>query len=529
MLKSLFDARHPQFILLAVSLMIAACGGRRTSFVVNRSGNSATETVVRLVSIDDEGTELQQLDSTVTDQNGQFHFDLSSNTNASTIVVAELSDGALRSFFAGGSDGTVIHPITDALYSLVIDITTTKGGRSVIDFSSSELKKITNDVFNLEISDLSFSDSESLKDYLRTNVGRKIAAASGGQISSQSTLALEEQETSNTITFIQDFDVCSSGALFHLFLSSTFRFEIEQDGSICGGVHASLEPLLDEFLLTLPPNNNFYLTSNVYPGDSDSSGLLEGERELNLGAAFVQKSMTMEQDTISVNRKVYIPTQGDLARYLEIFSNSDSTDRTLDIEIKTNLTTGSNSSLLTHDLAPSSPSSKDRYVVAYDQFQDKPTAGFLIQDGLGSLSPTNLNVPGVAGGKAGEIKHSWTIPIPAGSTRTLLHYLFLSTSRSASELTEQMAALLENPDMTGMSLDELAGLLNFSPTRGTVNGEAGAVVGEATITVVNQRTSQSLTITARNDGSFAVPLDTSSGDELNITSSDGLDTTLIVP
>ena len=94
-----------------------------------------------------------------------------------------------------------------------------------------------------------------------------------------------------------------------------------------------------------------------------------------------------------------------------------------------------------------------------------------------------------------------------------------------------MKALVETPDITQMSREELAGLINFSIPNGggTIEAEAGYVIGKAQVTATNNTTNESITLVARNDGSFSIPLNNQSGDLVTLNSTDGLSTTITIP
>ncbi len=517
--------------------LLLSCNSGRVGILFDINGNPLAGTAVVLLSIDDEGDQLSQLDSNITDSNGNFKFKVETAANGSVIVSAQLPNGAQRGFFAGRNDFVPLHPLTEALVALIIDITETSGGRSVLDFSADELRGIAEKVFALNSDSIDLSNQEAVKNFLRTNVGRDIAIAAGGSITALSTEDFEGSTTSSTATFDENTTVCPIGIKIFVLSSTNFRFDIEEDGTICGGTSSSLSNIFAEGAFQLAfPNDTFHIFgASIFPASGTGTAVLEDSREVALGPHMLAEPLVdpPEADDIAITRKVYVPTSGDTIRHLEIFTNSGSSERTISsVEVRSFLETGNESLLLTFDSAASAttPSTSDRFVVAYDAFEDRPTVGLIFQDGLGTLTIDQLDVPGSAGGDADEITFGWTnLSLPANSTTTILHYALLSTSRVATELDQAMQAILTNPDMSGMSRSELAALANFTPRRGTVNGEAGAVIGEASVTAVNQRSSESITLTANSDGSFFIPLDTESSDTIQITASDSLDLVVTVP
>ncbi len=534
MVQELLPVLRIVFLLGPFVLGLAVCGSPRRGIVTDATGTPVSGTAVRLLSVDDTGSELSQLEATTTDTEGHFAFVTSLEGNASLVLQADLPTGTLRGFAAGARRSIPVNPLVEGLVDLVIDITETSGGRSVTDFTTQELREIADDLLDADASAIDQTDATAVKAFLRTAIGREIAEASGGTASGRTTQALEGSPAVDAASFTQNTAICLINAEFHLLESDSFRFDVERDGTVCGGTSATLSNMLSEGAFQLYfPDEEFFAGGKDFPSD----GVVEREdaRELVMGTfALKDPSVSLpdppEEDDLEVGRKVYVPASGDYIRYLEIFENTGSTDRTLTVRVRSLLETGSESSLLTNDRSPESPDTDDRYLVAYDTDQDRPTVGFIFQDGLGTLDPNQVNAPGSAGGQANEVSYFWgPFTVPAGSKRTLVHFGYLSGERTAELLETEMEGLLEQPDMSGLNLEELEGLLNFTPTEGTIEGEAGAVIGQVTVTGENTRTGETLTITARNDGSFALPLDTVSGDEITLTASDGLNDSVTVP
>ena len=521
------------FFLLITTL--CTCSSSRKGTVTDENGNVVADIVVRLVTINDRGVEQAVIESISTDTNGEFLFQTEVTENASVLISASLPSGELRGFAAGSGSAIPVSPLSNALVAVVIDITKTDGGRSVTDFEESELRSIASNLFDADATDLILTNTEAIKDFVRANVGREIAIASGGSITVETTDAFNTTQTTTSASFTTDTDVCFENIEYYLLTSDNFRFDIERDGTICGGTSATLDDMFGEGAFALSvPGNEFFPNRDVFPDDGTAT--LEDDRELALGPAKLSDpSVTFPdppaEDSFQISRKVFVPETGDYIRYLEILTNTGSSDRTMSIHIDTTLETGTESALLTKDDANEALSIGDRFVVAYDQFQALPTVAFTFQDGLGQISNVSeVNAPGNTGGEADEVSYTWTdFTVPANSTRTFMHFAHLTTSRSDSELQTLITEFLENPDMTGLNITELLGLLNFTPGLGTVQGEAGSVIGRAEVTVTNTTSLQEITVKAKEDGSFSAPIDTTSNDTLNISADDGLSTTIQVP
>lgn len=517
-------------VALVVSFLVTACDSTRLALLTDVRGDGVAETAVRLIIIDDKGIEQSQIAARVTDDKGRFNFPIDV-ANASVVVEAELAFGTVRGFWAGKGDSIPVNPLASGLVSVLVDITRTPEGRSVTDFSSEELRNIADQLFTADVSDVLLTDSESVKQFVRDSVGREIAVASGGAISGESTALFVGSPTTSTATFAADTSVCHNGALLHLLESGSFQFGVERDGSICGGTSSTLSDILhDDSLLLYFPGNDFFVGGKSFP--SGGTAELTDSRELTLSTYRLTDPDVIfpnspEEGDVAVRRKIYVPATGDYARFVETFENTGSETETISVEVQSFLETGSESALLTYDRTPSDISASDRFFAAYDVDQDRPTVGFVVQDGLISTSVSELDVPGLAGGQANEVTYRWTnIAIPAGKTRTLLHFFFLSSSRSATTIYDSLEAIARSPEMSGLSLEELAGLINFVPAIGTILGEAGSATGGSEVTGTNPRTSEAVSVTARLDGSFGIPIDTQSGDSIAIVGEDGLSLTI---
>lgn len=516
-------------LLWLVLILFCSCSSpSRVGVLYDTNGNPLAQTAVRLISIDDEGTELAQLGTTVTDAQGQFNFELSKDTTASVAVEATVSNATLRGFWAGRNSEVSLHPLSQALVSVVLEITASSGGRSVQDFSAQELKNISTLLFESEDVPTDLTDEEALEGFVRTSVGREIAQASGGAITSQSASLVEGTETPSAASFSH---ACTGGGMAEVLSSSNFQFDVRRSGALCGETDGGVSPMLvsNSFDLVLE-NETFFLNG----GSSFSSGAqaqFENNREFVLGPYTLQKPLLaeddpIEEDTLEISRKVYVPESGDWIRYLEVFENTGVQSRTVSFQVGASLFTSNESHVLTFDPETQTLSESSRFLAVDDQNTNRPTVGFVFQDGLG-LSPSVLYAPGLAGGAVNEVASLYSdIVVAAGEKKTFLHYAFLTLSRDASSVQTHLKTMVTDPDMTGLSLSELASLQNFSPSNGTLLGEAGSVIGYAEVTATSG--SQTLTVKAKKDGSFALPLNVGTGDVVVLTASDGLNTTLTV-
>ena len=157
-----------------------------------------------------------------------------------------------------------------------------------------------------------------------------------------------------------------------------------------------------------------------------------------------------------MQRKLFVPSTGGFARYLEILSNSGTIAQTVTVTAAGYL--GSETST--------------RVVVAPSDNEN--TFAVTDQDGL-CCDPTLAHVfagPGAAVGAsavqfiAGDyyIQYAWEVTIPAGETRVLMHFAVQRDLPDTSGATTQAQALrsLTDPSaLAGMSAAERAAVVNF--------------------------------------------------------------------
>lgn len=514
-----------------------ACGGSNpVGILLDTQNKPVPNNLVRLITVDDSGDETTQISTTTTDTNGKFFFDFSHMGNASLVLESDLPSGTVRSFMSGRNGHHVpLSPITTALVTLVQNMTRTTGGRSFTDFSAQELQELTEALLNLGLSNLDLSDQENIENFIRTSsLARKIAEASGGQITS---ISFSNSDSISSAVFSSNVSICGSGSPIFVLEGSSFRYDVRDDATLCGGSHDSFENMFLSGALTLAmPDRSFF----TYGGESfPSTGLgvynLEDNREVVFGPYALEKipendMSPVEADTLLITRKIFVPENQNYARFLTTFENTGSSTQTLEIEWRSFLETGNSSSLLSFDTSEALPTTKDRFVVVYDNSQNRPTVGFAFQDGLNTSDPDLFNFPGKAGGQVNELTVGWNaFDVPPQTSKTFLHYVLYSDSRNEEELKSVMTSLVESPDMDGLSLEELQNLVNFSPRKGTLVGEAGSVIGRVTVSATNLRTLTSLSVISNRDGSFAIPIETQSGDTLTLTSEDGLTQTFLAP
>jgi hypothetical protein len=163
---------------------------------------------------------------------------------------------------------------------------------------------------------------------------------------------------------------------------------------------------------------------------------------------------------ITVSRKLFVPPGGRFLRSLEIVTNSSAADLVVTVQISGNL--GPSAAGSRTGVAPSETG--ETYAVTY------------YFDPSSSAIPALAHVfagPGARGGVSSSyfvtgddnISYAWTVTIPAGQTRSLMHFAVQRDPTDGAGAGAQAEALvsLSDPDaLSGMIAEERAAVLNFN-------------------------------------------------------------------
>lgn len=527
MLKRVF----PFFAVLFI-LLFSGCSSQIGGLLIGFDKEPVAGALVRLIVIDDEGTELQEVAFTVTNSEGRFDFGMSDSVGASFIVEAVLSEGTLRGFAVGNGSATNLNPIIDAFYRAIIFVTETEGGRNLSDFTKKELREILKGFEDDDtLWDMDLTDTTSLVNTVISLAGRDIPDAAGGEIS---VVNLASQEPANEVTdsdptFAASDAKCSRD--YYLLQGQFYRFEVLRDGALCasGTIDGSIDPAYSiAYQLSLIGDTFVDTGDGSFPGNACADpncppSFVEDNREIAFGPVDTAAGL-------SVTRKIFVPESSDYARFVEIFENSTGSDLSVTIKITGIIDIGRGGIKILSDSSGNMQiGTNDFWAANSAKFPDSavPSVGY-VWDGIdGSARVDELAMPPV---NANFMSYQWDATIPAGQTRVFMHFAYLSSSADAYLMSESLKDIYSGPDETGMSSSELSVLENFPVTRGNIRGESGSVISNEDLTITNISQSKSARILARKDGSFYAGLDAASGDTITVLGAGAkTDFTLTVP
>ena len=146
---------------------------------------------------------------------------------------------------------------------------------------------------------------------------------------------------------------------------------------------------------------------------------------------------------LDVARKMYVPEDGGFVRYLEVLSNRGPADITLRVRLSG--TAGDATLTLT-------PSQTNNTYAVYSEFF--ATLG-VVFSGLNSTTPVQPTF------QADRYAYEWTVTIPAGQTRRLLHYVVRRQGAGATTTAAALASLAHPTGLEQLTDEELTTIVNF--------------------------------------------------------------------
>ncbi|OGB21129.1 MAG: hypothetical protein A3I66_10075 [Burkholderiales bacterium RIFCSPLOWO2_02_FULL_57_36] len=224
----------------------------------------------------------------------------------------------------------------------------------------------------------------------------------------------------------------------HIFSGTdTSRYDVYCDGRLSDGGFANRGDAYDGAYY-LKVNGNSFPCNSVAP-------LSNGGREVLIGPNIMEN--------LQVSRRVYVPTSGGYARYLDTLSNPTASDITIAVKVDGNLGSDSGTRLIV-----SPTQSGGRYAVTTDQGYDPALAHVFASTGAPLTGTQMFNPPN------DQFSYDWNVTIPAGGTVSLLHF---AVQRAASDATaaqaqaEALSTMTQSGMFEGLSSADRANIKNF--------------------------------------------------------------------
>lgn len=159
---------------------------------------------------------------------------------------------------------------------------------------------------------------------------------------------------------------------------------------------------------------------------------------------------------LSVSRKIFVPTAGKYARYLEVLSNPTPAPITVDLQIYGTLGSSDKTRLVTDPATTS-----NQYAVTdANGVCCYPTLGYVFA-GPGAATPATFATFATA---SPYYYYGWHLTIPAGRTAILMHFAVqrdITDAAGANAMAQALVNLTDPDALTGLGQADKALILNF--------------------------------------------------------------------
>jgi hypothetical protein len=184
-----------------------------------------------------------------------------------------------------------------------------------------------------------------------------------------------------------------------------------------------------------------------------ATGFLEGTveqngREVVLGPSPLGANLTL-------TRKIFVSPDHGFARYLEIFTNNGNTPATQNFQLYSNLGSDNGTQLVATSGGEDLFSTSDDWLITDDaDGRNDPTLLHLLS-GSGGLRPTTASLV------TDELTFSFELMLEPGETQVVMHFAAQNADRQAARQKASALSELAGGALVGMSLDEIAQVVNF--------------------------------------------------------------------
>ncbi len=240
-----------------------------------------------------------------------------------------------------------------------------------------------------------------------------------------------------------------------LFDSDGYLWDIQNNGSILGGT--SVDP---------------YDGGQVLVGfaSQPTQGSEDGGREIVSGPQTI--------GSVSVTRKVYVPTDRAFTRFLEIVTNTSSQYTSYTVALETDLGSDGATTIFRTGNGDTILELSDNYIITDDVNGSGDPTMLHILSGESGVNPVVATLIG------DDLKHSYWLSLAPGETKIVMHFAAQASSQSDALLRAAGLLQTDRPDgvdneaTKGMTTIELRQVVNFGLVPATPGDyDFGQVVG----------------------------------------------------
>jgi hypothetical protein len=224
----------------------------------------------------------------------------------------------------------------------------------------------------------------------------------------------------------------------NLFDALGFRWDIQGDGRINDGTSDAYDGGL------------FQAVGGQFFGFFGQGRAEDAGREIVLGPYAV--------GNLVVSRKIFVPANDALARFLEILENPTASDVATTVLVQTNLGSDSGTVLVTTSSGDAVFDTSDDFILTDDSdgFGD-PSLAHVFSGPGAAVEPSQV----VSNAPFDTLSYTFPVTVPAGGRVIVMHFASQNPNRATALTNAGRIHRLEGAALDGMSRDEQADVVNF--------------------------------------------------------------------
>lgn len=169
--------------------------------------------------------------------------------------------------------------------------------------------------------------------------------------------------------------------------------------------------------------------------------------------------------SLSVSRKVFVPSNDSFARWLNVITNNGASAATINLGIANNLGSDQNTVITGDSSGSTTPTTSDTWVTTFQNYAGTTSSDPRLGHVFGSPGAT-VGLSAMQFPTSGRLDAPWwnyTVTIPAGQTRIIMNYGVVQPSKAAAAAkSAELAGLADAHQLDFMSGTEQAEVLNFA-------------------------------------------------------------------
>jgi hypothetical protein len=235
-----------------------------------------------------------------------------------------------------------------------------------------------------------------------------------------------------------------------LFDANGFRYDIQTNGTLSDGSNDAYDGAYEIGLIVGGGSPGIYGSGVGMPEDN--------RRELGIELT--------GSTNLEVTRKVFVPTDGYFARYLEIVRNPGTAPATVDVAVSSNLGSDGSTRIVSTSNGDTTFTTDDRWLVTDDDAGDEPfpnsdpTLAHVIGGTGGAIGPA---VVSLASSGRDALSYRWNgLTLQPGETVILMHFAVQQLNQAAAQASAERLAQLPPEALAGLSAEERAAIRNFA-------------------------------------------------------------------